>query len=92
MYDYLQVLNQDKNNEDFPNALVSKKQQLCKEFDFMKENRINEAMDVIKDPELIKRILYECCPKAANSKLMQQFQFEDHIDNGLWQQNRAKDV
>lgn len=58
----------------------------------VRTNRIREALDIIKDDQLVERILEECFQDQLNSKAIQALKFEDHIENGKQQKNKVSDL
>lgn len=58
----------------------------------VKPSSIEEALEVIPDETVLEDILNTCFPRTATHRLIQQFELENHIDNGLTQTNRVSDV
>lgn len=83
----------DDQNVDHFKMTVDPKERLRKKFDGMiRPNRIAEALAIIPNDRIVELLLVENYQKQLNSNLLKQFEFEDHIENGKSQANRASDL
>jgi len=90
-FDQLSAMNGayiPNDDRDYPS--LDKGDGLTKRFPSIKKERIDDAKQIIKDPEIVLQILKYCFP--GKEKLSQPEMLANHIDNGLKQQNRASDV